>query len=103
MLRRLCMVIESFFDERTWTLTYVVWDKKTRDAVIIDPVLDYEPNSSKIWTESVDEVIRFVKTNDLTIHYILETHAHADHISDRKSTRLNSSHVAISYAVCCLK
>lgn len=95
------MVIESFFDERTWTLTYVVWDKKTRDAVVIDPVLDYEPNSSKIWTESVDEVIRFVKANDLTIHYILETHAHADHISGAQLLKqyFRGSRVAIGHRI----
>lgn len=75
------MQIESFFDERTWTLTYVVYDSSTRDAVVIDPVLDYDPNSSRTWTESVDEVIRFVKKENLNVHYILETHAHADHIS----------------------
>ncbi len=49
--------IEVFFDERTWTLSYVVYDSETRDAVVLDPVLDYEPASSKIWTESADELI----------------------------------------------
>lgn len=75
------MKIESFFDSRTWTLTYVVYDSTSKDAVIIDPVLDYDPNSSRTWTESVDAVIRFVKSEELNVHYILETHAHADHIS----------------------
>lgn len=73
--------IETFFDTRTYTLTYVVWDPETRDAVVIDPVLDYEPIGSKIWTESVDQVIEFLQENDLNLHYILETHAHADHLS----------------------
>lgn len=75
------MEIKPFFDERTWTLTYVVFDPKTRDAVVIDPVLDYEPKASKIWTESADEVVAFLRDNDLNLHYILETHAHADHLS----------------------
>lgn len=75
------MEIKHFFDNRTWTLTYVVWDPETKDAVVIDPVLDYEPAASKTWTESVEEVVKFLKDNDLKLHYILETHAHADHLS----------------------
>lgn len=75
------MNIQTFYDERTFTLTYVVFDPETRDAVIIDPVLDYDPSSSKIWTESVDEVIAFVKDQDLNLQMVIETHAHADHLS----------------------
>jgi glyoxylase-like metal-dependent hydrolase (beta-lactamase superfamily II) len=73
--------IETFYDERTNTLTYVVYDTETRDAVVIDPVLDYEPASSKVWTESVDRVLAFLRGKELTLHYVLETHAHADHLS----------------------
>lgn len=73
--------IESFFDPRTWTMTYVVWDPATRDAVVVDPVLDYDPASSKIWTESANKAVDFCKANDLNVHYVLETHAHADHLS----------------------
>lgn len=73
--------IKSFYDSRTSTLTYVVFDQETRDAVIIDPVLDYDPVGSKIWTESADAVIAFVQEHDLQPHFILETHAHADHLS----------------------
>ncbi len=73
--------IETFFDDRTWTLTYIVSDPETKDAVIIDPVLDYEPKASKIWTESAERVIEAVKAQDLRVRYILETHAHADHLS----------------------
>ena len=75
------MEIKTFYDTRTSTFTYVVFDPETKDAVIIDPVLDYDPVGSKIWTESVDEVIDYVKSKDLTLHLIMETHAHADHIS----------------------
>ena len=75
------MDIKTFYDERTSTLTYVVYDPETRDAVVIDPVLDYEPQGSKIWTESVDAVIGFIQRRGLTPHLILETHAHADHLS----------------------
>lgn len=75
------MKIKPFFDERTYTLTYVVYDPKSRDAILIDPVLDYEPGASAIWTESADHAIEFIKAQDLHLHYILETHAHADHLS----------------------
>ncbi len=75
------MEIKPFYDTRTSTMTYVVYDADTRDAVVIDPVLDYEPKASKTWTESAEEVIDFVKQENLNLHYILETHAHADHLS----------------------
>src|SRR5690554_226414 len=75
------MEIKSFYDTRTSTLSYIVYDSASRDAVAIDPVLDYDPKSSKTWTESADALISFVKDNQLKLHYILETHAHADHLS----------------------
>lgn len=75
------MEITPFYDDRTSTLTYVVWDAETRDAVIIDPVMDYEPKASRLWDESVREIVDFAKANELEVHYILETHAHADHLS----------------------
>ncbi len=78
------MEIKPFFDERTWTLTYVVFDPETRDAVVIDPVLDYDPASSKTWTESAKKVVDFIRDKDLKLHYIMETHAHADHLSGSK-------------------
>ncbi len=73
--------VKTFFDPQTWTLTYVVFDKQSKDAVIIDPVWNYDPASSKMSTESIGLVLTFVKDLDLNIHYILETHAHADHVS----------------------
>ncbi len=75
------MDIQHFYDERTGTLTYVVFDTDSRDAVVIDPVLDYDPVGSRIWTESVQKVLDFVDRKQLKIHFILETHAHADHLS----------------------
>ncbi|HJL14276.1 MAG TPA: MBL fold metallo-hydrolase [Sandaracinaceae bacterium LLY-WYZ-13_1] len=73
--------IKAFYDARTFTLTYVVWDPETKDAVVIDPVLDYDPGASRTWTESVDEVSDFVRDEGLKLRYVLETHAHADHVS----------------------
>lgn len=75
------MQIKAFYDEATYTLTYVVYDEATRDAVVIDPVLDYEPGASQISLESYQEVVRFIRSENLTLHYVLETHAHADHLS----------------------
>lgn len=75
------MQIEPFYDDRTSTVTYVVYDPKTRDAVVIDPVLDYAPVGSKVFHDSVDAVTAFIEAERLTLHYVLETHAHADHLS----------------------
>lgn len=73
--------IKEFFDKNTWTLTYVVWDASTKDALVIDPVMDYDPASSKVSEDSAEVVIDFLKSNHLQLHFILETHAHADHLS----------------------
>jgi glyoxylase-like metal-dependent hydrolase (beta-lactamase superfamily II) len=91
------MEIEAFFDGGTFTLTYVVYDPETKDAVVLDPVLDYEPAASKTWTDSVDEVIRFVKEQQLRLRYVLETHAHADHLSG--SQRIKDSCPGVQVAI----
>ncbi len=75
------MQLETFFDERTFTLSYVVFDGVTKDAVVVDPVLDYEPSGGKLWTESLQRVAAFVDAKKLTVHFVLETHPHADHLS----------------------
>lgn len=81
------MKIETFFDPNTSTLTYVVYDPTSRDAVVIDPVLDYDPLASQTSTESISAVEAFVKRERLTLHYVLETHAHADHLSGSQYLR----------------
>ena len=75
------MNTKSFFDKNTFTITYVVWDKKTRNAIVIDPVLDYDPSSSSISYESLDKIFTFLSGSKLSVVYILETHPHADHLS----------------------
>jgi len=75
------MNIETFFDPATFTLTYVVFDPKSRDAVVIDPVLDYDVLSSSTSTTSITRVEEFLNREKLKLHYVLETHAHADHLS----------------------
>ncbi|MBK07564.1 MAG: MBL fold metallo-hydrolase [Deltaproteobacteria bacterium] len=89
------MNIQTFFDDRTFTLTYVVYDPSTLDAVVIDPVLDYEPSSSKVWEESVEEVIAFLKDKELNLHYVLETHAHADHLSGAQKIKAVFPHAKL--------
>lgn len=76
------MKIQDFYHGSTFTLSYVVYDEATKDAVIIDPAMDYNPNSGQYFHSYSDKIIEFVKTNDLKVHYILETHAHADHLTD---------------------
>lgn len=75
------MKIEPFFDADTYTLTYIVYDKDSKSAVIIDPVLDYEPHASKISTTNIDNYCKFIEQNNLNLIYTLETHVHADHLS----------------------
>lgn len=73
--------IAAFFDPATFTVTYVVHDPATRDAAIIDSVLDYDPSSGRTTTASADAVIDYVSSNNLKVMWLLETHAHADHFS----------------------
>ncbi len=73
--------VSAFFDEATFTVTYVVSDPDSPHAVIIDPVLDFDPASGRTSTSSADEVIAHVKDNGLSVDWILETHVHADHLS----------------------
>ncbi|WVH09857.1 MAG: MBL-fold metallo-hydrolase superfamily [Fluviibacter phosphoraccumulans EoVTN8] len=74
-------IVKGFFDHDTWTVTYVVYEKPGSACAIIDSVLDYDPKSGRTTTKSADEVIAFVKENQLDVAWILETHAHADHLT----------------------
>ncbi len=73
--------IKGFFDPATATVTYLLADKETGQAAIIDPVLDYEPKAARISTASINAVMAEAKARKLSIAYVLETHAHADHLS----------------------
>jgi glyoxylase-like metal-dependent hydrolase (beta-lactamase superfamily II) len=73
--------VKAFFDPQTWTYTYVVYESKGSACIVIDSVLNYDPKSGRTKTDSADEVIAFIKENRLQLDWILETHAHADHLT----------------------
>jgi len=73
--------VNAFFDEATFTVTYVVADPTTGRAAVVDPVLDFDPASGRTSTTSADKVIAFVRSENLKIDWVLETHVHADHLS----------------------
>ena len=73
--------VKAFFDQATFTVSYVVHDPATRRAAIIDSVLDYDPASGRTSFESADAILAYVQVENLTVDWMLETHAHADHLS----------------------
>lgn len=73
--------VQAFFDDATNTVSYIVHDPETKKAAIIDPVLDFTPRNGRISTSSADALLAAAKAQGLDIVYLLETHAHADHLS----------------------
>lgn len=73
--------IQAFFDDATWTVSYVVYDQPGGHCALVDSVLDYDPKSGRTRTQSAERLIEFVQAHGLTVEWILETHAHADHLS----------------------
>ena len=73
--------VHGIFDPATWTVTYVVHQGVGTACAIIDSVLDYDPKSGRTKTTSADKVIDYVRSNQLKVEWILETHAHADHLT----------------------
>lgn len=74
-------VIKALFHEPTWTVSYVVSDPESRAAAVIDSVLDFDAASGRTSTESADNIVGFVRDHGLSVEWLLETHAHADHLS----------------------
>jgi len=73
--------VHAQFDEATHTVSYVVWDPATRRAAIIDPVLDYDHRTGRVSHRSADDLLGFAAGQGLSVDWVLETHAHADHLS----------------------
>jgi glyoxylase-like metal-dependent hydrolase (beta-lactamase superfamily II) len=73
--------VQAFFDPATWTVTYVVHEAAGSACAVIDPVLDYDPKSGRTATTSAERVAAYVRERRLKVEWILETHAHADHLS----------------------
>jgi len=73
--------VQAFFDPATWTVSYVVFDRPGGHAAIVDSVLDYDPKSGRTSTTSADRLLAYLAEQRLQVQWILETHAHADHLS----------------------
>ena len=74
-------IIQAFFDEPTNTVSYLVADPATKEAAVIDPVLDYDHNAGEVDTRSVEAILQAADESDYKVVWTLETHAHADHLS----------------------
>jgi glyoxylase-like metal-dependent hydrolase (beta-lactamase superfamily II) len=89
--------VKASFDPATWTVSYVVFDAPGGHCALVDSVLDYDPKSGRTRTDSADQLIAFVREQNLTVDWILETHAHADHLSAAPYLR---KHLSGKIAIC---
>jgi glyoxylase-like metal-dependent hydrolase (beta-lactamase superfamily II) len=92
------MEIKTFYHQDSSAFTYIVYCQESKDAVVIDPALDYEKSSSEVGYQFADELVNFIKATALNLHYIIETHVHADHISSAQylKSKFPSAKTAIS-------
>lgn len=94
-------IVKAFYDPATYTVSYVVQDPKTRACAIVDPVLDYEPRAARTSTISARRIAEYVRAEGLKLEWILETHAHADHLSAAQWLRRElGGKVAIGEHIC---
>ncbi|WP_417242569.1 MBL fold metallo-hydrolase [Celeribacter sp.] len=73
--------VKAFFDPATWTISYVVKDPASNACAVVDSVMDIDYAAGRISYESADEIIAYVRDNNLSVEWLLETHVHADHLS----------------------
>ena len=98
------MQIQAFFETQSSTLCYLVWDESSGDAVVIDPVLNYDPVNHKVSTTFADDVLSLIEAKGLKLHWSLETHVHADHLSAGAYIRDKmGAKVGISEAICAVQ
>jgi glyoxylase-like metal-dependent hydrolase (beta-lactamase superfamily II) len=90
------MDVQHFFDKATSTLSYVVYDADTRDAIIIDPVFCYCLEKGPLESVGLKEIMNFVETHKLKVHYSLETHAHADHLTGCQTLKSFDSNIKVA-------
>lgn len=76
--------VQPFFDDRTFTVSYVIVDNASQCAAIVDPVLDFDFKSGRTSTVQADRLLAYVREHGLKVQWILETHAHADHLSSAR-------------------
>ena len=75
------MDVQEFYDAATNTLTYLVFDSETKDGVVIDPVLNFDQATGRVSHSSLQEILTFVEAHKIKLHWTLDTHVHADHLS----------------------
>ncbi len=84
------LAIRAFFNEPTNTVSYLIWDRERRRAAVIDPVLDFDHRSGKASTASAEEILAAAADEGVRIDWVLETHAHADHLSAAPFVKLKT-------------
>lgn len=93
--------VKAFFDEATFTASYVLYDERGGQCAIVDPVLDFDPAAGRTATTSAEQITSFIDEQDLSVRWILETHVHADHLSAAHWLRERcGGEIVIGYAVC---
>lgn len=79
--------VHAFFESASNTLSYAVWDAVSKDALVIDPVLDFDPATQITAKNSLEKIKQFVAQKALRVHWILDTHAHADHLTGSRNLK----------------
>src|SRR5688572_1491200 len=96
--------IRAFFDEPSKTVSYLVWDEPSRCGVVIDPVLDFSAASGQVRTESADALLSAAEREKVAIHWVLETHVHAGHLSAAQVIKARTgARIGIGEGICAVQ